>query len=145
MLDRRTFHGIIKYSILFFISAGVLIFTSCGEDSSAGPDEDEIEVAEIVIEPENATFEVGEEHEFSVFLISSEGDIVNDQFDVEWNWYSSDPDVFTVEPGGMAYGHDSGEAFCIVEAVEAELASGAKLKAKSAFVGRDSAFVTVLK
>lgn len=140
MLGKRTFHGIMKYSILIFTASGILIFNSCGDNSATGPDDDEIEVSKVVIEPQNVSFEVGEQREFSAFLISATGDTVNSEFEIDWNWYSSDPDVFTVEDGGTATGHNPGEAFCIVEA---EL-ENTKVAAKLRFVGRDSAFVTLL-
>lgn len=123
------------------IIAGMLGMYSCSDDNSAtGPEEEEIDVAEVVIEPQNATFEVGEQEEFSAFLISASGDTVNEELEVEWNWYSSDPDVFTVEAGGTATGHNEGEAHCIVEAST----ENSKIVAKMRFVGRDSAFVTLL-
>lgn len=124
------------------IIAGLLGMYSCSDDDSAtGPEEEEIDVAEVVIEPQNATFEVDEQQEFSAFLISANGDTVNEEFeDIDWNWYSSDPDVFTVEDGGTATGHNEGEAHCIVE-VSTE---NTKIVAKMRFVGRDSAFVVLL-
>jgi hypothetical protein len=85
-------------------------------------------------------FKVGEQQDFSAFLISASGDTVNEELEVEWNWYSSNPDVFTVEAGGIATGHDEGEAHCIVEAST----ENSKIVAKMRFVGRDSAFVTLL-
>lgn len=143
MLKQRNSKKTYQGYIIAMIIAGMLGIYGCSDDNSAtGPEEEEIEVAEVVIEPQNATFEVGEQQEFSAFLISATGDSVNEEVEVDWNWYSSDPDVFTVEAGGTATGHNPGEAFCIVEA---ELVAE-KLKAKTKFVpiGLDSASVTLL-
>lgn len=135
--DKRPYQGY----IIAIIIVGLLGVYSCSEDNSAtGPEDEEIEASEVVIEPQNATFEVGEEFDFSAFLISVSGDTVNEEFDVEWNWYSSDSNVFTVEAGGTATGHNEGEAHCIVEAST----ENSKVVAKLRFVGRDSAFVTLL-
>lgn len=126
---------------LFFLSAafcGLLIFITCSEDtSSTSPLEDEIETARVVIEPKNASFEVNEELDFSAFVISASGDTMNDELNIKWNWYSSDTDVLTVQSNGTATGHNSGEAYCIVEATT----ETGKIAAKLRFVGRDSAFV----
>lgn len=140
MLEQRNGKRTYKGYIIAMIIAGVLGMCSCSDDNSAtGPEDDEIEIAEIVIEPQNATFEVGEQYEFSAFLISATGDTVNEEFDVGWNWYSSDPNVFTVEAGGTARGHSEGEAHCIVEAS----IDNNKFVGKLRFVGRDSAFVFI--
>jgi hypothetical protein len=143
LLARKISYRLSNYSILIFIFAGLLTFNSCSDNGTAtGPDDEEIEVSEVVIEPQNVTFGVGEQQEFSAFLISATGDTVNDEFEVEWNWFSSDQDVFTVEAGGTATGHNPGEAFCIVEA---ETVSE-KMKSAMKFVpiGLDSASVTLL-
>lgn len=130
-----------NYIVLIVIFFGLLTFISCRDNgTSTDRDEEEAEVSEVVIEPQNATFEVGEQQDFSAFLISATGDTVNEDFDINWNWYSSDPDVFTVEDGGTATGHNEGEAHCIVEAST----KNSKIVAKMRFVGRDSAFVTLL-
>lgn len=140
LLSEKAVNKTFKSSIIIFILAGLLAFNSCSDDETAtGPEDEEIEVAEVVIDPQNVTFEVGEQHNFSAFLISAEGDTVNEEFDVDWNWYSSDPDVFTVEAGGTAKGHSEGEAHCIVEAS----LDNNKVVAKLRFVGRDSAIVFV--
>lgn len=142
LLAEKISYRLSKYTVLIFIFAGLLAFLSCSDDGDAtGPDDEEVEVSEVIIEPQNASFEVGEQEEFSAFLISATGDTVNEEFEeIEWNWYSSDPDVFTVEDGGTATGHNEGEAHCIVE-VSTE---NTKIVAKMRFVGRDSAFVTLL-
>lgn len=138
IIRKRTCQGY----IIAIIITSILGMYSCSDDNSAtGPDDDEeIEVAEVVIEPQEVTFEVGEQQVFSAFLISAIGDTVNEDIEVDWNWYSSDPDVFTVEDGGTATGHAEGEAHCIVE-VSTE---NNKIVTKMRFVGRDSAFVTLL-
>lgn len=143
LLAQKTNYRLSNYNILIFIFAGLLTFNSCSDNGTAtDPDDEEIEVSEVVIEPQNATFEVGEEFDFSAFLITVSGDTVNEEFEIDWNWYSSDQDIFTVEAGGTATGYNPGEAFCIVEA---ELVSE-KLKAKTKFVpiGLDSASVILL-
>lgn len=129
--------------ILFLITVaftGLLILTTCSEDSSTSSlEEDEIEVTKVVIEPASASFEIDEKQEFSAFLISASGDTVNKEFDIEWNWYSSNPEVFTVENNGTAYGKRAGEAYCVVEVT----AEPGKVAAKLRFTGRDSAFVSI--
>lgn len=87
----------------------------CSGDSSTGPSDPQ--VSEISIFPKETTLEAGDQVDFSVFALTEAGDTINtDEIDIEWQWWSTDPDVFTVEPGGLATGQSTGEAFCVVEA-----------------------------
>lgn len=87
----------------------------CSGDDSTGPSTPQVE--EISIFPEEASIEAEEQIDFSVYALTASGDTVDtDEIDIEWQWWSTDPDVFEVEPGGLATGHSSGEAFCVVEA-----------------------------
>lgn len=129
----------LNFIIIMVVLSGVLISNGCNDDNSIASEEDNLEGAEVVIKPRDVSFEVDEQHEFSAFVISASGDTVNEEFDLEWTWYSSNPDVFTVQDDGTASGISSGEAYCIVEA---ETASG-NVAAKLRFVGRDSAFVSI--
>jgi hypothetical protein len=118
---------------LFLMALTVIMLSSCesDEDEPLGH-----QVTEIAIEPDNASFGVGEELKFSAFALTAAGDTVNtDDLDIVWEWWSTDPDVFTVEPGGLATGHNPGEAFCVIEAVI--------LAGTQNFTGRDSAFVLI--
>lgn len=139
LLAEKISYRLSNYTILIFIFVGLLTFIGCSDNGTAtDPDEEDVDVSKVVIEPQEATFEVGEQQEFTAFLISATGDTVdNEELDINWNWFSSDPDVFTVEDGGTATGHNEGEAFCIVEA---EL-ENTKVAAKLRFTGRDSAIV----
>lgn len=108
----------IKTTSIFFIQLaviGLLIFTSCDSDDATAPQSPQ--VAEIAISPDSAEFEVGEELQFEVFALTATGDTVDtSELDIEWEWWSTDPDVFTVEAGGLAAGQNPGEAYCMIEA-----------------------------
>jgi len=122
-------------TIIVFLFMAFLLTFGCSTDDVTSP-EDGHGVVEVVIEPREAEFEVGEHLEFSAFALNADGDTVDtSDLNIEWEWWSDDPEVFTVEPGGLATGHNPGEAFCIIEATI--------LVGKSNFSGRDSAFVMV--
>lgn len=95
------------------------------------------EIAEIRMEPDDATMTVGETTDFSVMGVTESGDVVEDA-NLDFQWWSTDTTVFTVTENGVATARGEGEAFCVAE-------SNALSKAGMMFVGRDSAFVTVLK
>lgn len=102
-------------SVIVMVFAGMLIFSNCSGDEPTGPQNPQI--VEVAISPKNAELEVGEELEFSAFALTAAGDTVDiSDLDIEWQWWSDDPDVFTVEPGGFATAQSPGEAYCIVEA-----------------------------
>lgn len=122
--------------VCFIVS---LAFFGCSEDNSTGSEPDELEGAKVSIEPQNASLEINEQIDFSAFVISASGDTINDQLDINWNWRSSDPDVFTVENDGKALGLNSGEAYCIVEA---SIANN-KITAKLVPIGLDSARILI--
>ncbi len=96
-----------------------LVFTSgCSDNDTTGPQTDQ--VSSLSIHPETASLEAGDQVDFSVVLLSATGEVLSpDDFDIEWQWWSTDPDVFTVEPGGLATGENPGEAYCMVEVVVA--------------------------
>lgn len=99
----------------FLLVSGFWILNGCSGDNSTGPDTSQ--VADITISPDEAAMESGEQIDFSVFALTESGDTVNtDEIDIEWQWWSTDPDVFDVEPGGLATALNSGEAYCVVEA-----------------------------
>lgn len=104
------------YSVLaIFFILGLWVFSGCSGEDATGPEPPQ--VAKITIFPDEATLETGGQIDFSVFALTESGDTVNtDEIDIEWQWWSTDPDVFDVEPGGLATGQSSGEAFCVVEA-----------------------------
>lgn len=93
----------------------LIITTACSEGDTTSSQI--VQVSSISIHPQVAEFRVGEETNFSVFALTATGDTIDtNEIDIEWQWWSSNPDVFTVEAGGLATGQNQGEAFCIVEA-----------------------------
>lgn len=126
------------FLVIITLIAGILN-TGCEDNNPTESEEEDLDGAEVVTEPQDVSFEVDEQQEFSAFVISAGGDTLNEDFDFTWNWYSSDAYVFTVETNGTVYGKSGGEAYCVVES---ETASG-KVAAKMRFVGRDSAFVSI--
>ncbi|MCG2589303.1 Ig-like domain-containing protein [Rhodohalobacter sulfatireducens] len=124
------------FSVIIILIAGMLNI-GCEDNNPAEPEEDELEGAEVVIEPQNVSMEVDEKVDFSAFVVSASGDTVNEEFNFQWNWYSSNPEVFTVQNNGTATGKSSGEAFCIVEAST----GNSKIVAKMVPIGLDSARV----
>ena len=120
-----------------FALMGIVIFTGCeSDDDEAQPQEPRVE--RISIHPEVVEFtDVGEQVDFSVVGLTAEGDTVDTgELEVEWEWWSTDESVFTVEPGGLATGQGPGEAYCVVEATILHKS----LKSLN-FTGRDSAIV----
>lgn len=123
-------------SLLFAIVLGLV---AC--DTNEATQDSEPEIARIAIFPDSASVETGEEVDFSVVALTASGDTVQNA-DLDIEWWSTDPDVFTVEDGGTATGKNSGGAYCVVEA--SDEAPDAALRRKAfRFVGRDSAFVHV--
>jgi len=105
-------------SVLIGLSICFLMFNGCSDDDATGPQTDQ--VSSITIHPEAAEIAEGEQLDFSVVLLSATGETLDpDDFDIEWQWWSTDTDVFTVEPGGLATGENPGEAYCMIEAVVA--------------------------
>lgn len=140
-------------TITFFTAVvllGTLVFSACGNDDPAGPQAQT--VVDVIISPDSAEFSVGEQMKFSAFVLTEAGDtIAAEDLDTEWEgeWWSSDPDVFTVEDDGLATGENSGEAYCVVELdlEDGQIFAQAGFLTKevrSIFVGRDSAFVLML-
>jgi hypothetical protein len=102
--------------IMVFTFVGTVIFSSCESDDDVEPQNDEID--QIIIVPRGASIAVGEQFEFSAVGLTATGDTIERadlDLDHEWIWWSTDPDVFTVEDNGIATGHTPGEAFCVLE------------------------------
>ena len=120
--------------LLFALIAGLLIHIGCSGDDVTGPDGHG--VVDIRIEPQDASFSVGEQEQFQALLLDADGNSVEPEgLDVTWEWWSSDTEVFAVEPGGLATGQAAGEAYCIIEVTV--------LEGTQNFNGRDSAFVVI--
>lgn len=146
----QTFGSFLMISI--YVS---LILGGCSSDDDTQPIEHPI--VSFVIFPESASFGVGDQLEFFAFALDANGDTVDiEDLEVEWEWWSSDPDVFTVEEDGTATGVNPGEAYCVVEATvldyaanftEQDLQPSARTMRKNelnaSFTGRDSAFVFI--
>ena len=121
---------------------GMLFFSGCNDEDD--PDLREAQIERVSIYPEVASFAVGDQLDFSTFVITNTGDTIDtEDIDIEWEWWSTDTTVFTVEEGGRATGQNPGEAYCVIEATIQE-DTDAQLKALALFTGRDSAFVSVL-
>lgn len=110
---------LLQTSGIFIIAlafVGMLMFSGCDGDETTGPPSHQ--VVEIAISPDTAAFDEGDQVEFSVLALTATGDTVDtEELDIEWEWWSSEPEVFTVAEGGVATGQNTGEAYCIVEAV----------------------------
>jgi hypothetical protein len=121
-------------TLFMAVFAGIIVISSCDRG------EDDVQPAHnadhIAIEPEGASIGIGEEIQFSAVILTASGDTVDTSgLDVEWQWWSTDPGIFTVEESGLATGEDAGEAYCVAEATI--------LVGSSNFTGRDSVFVSV--
>lgn len=126
----------ISFVIILFSFMGAIMFSGCDKDDDTEPQNDQIE--QVVIIPQSASIAVGEQLEFSTAGITADGDTIETSgmdLKLEWNWWSTDPDVFTVDNDGIATGQNPGEAFCILDFAEAT----SRLK----FTGRDSAVVFI--
>lgn len=126
--------------------ACLVIFTGC--DTSAVTDPPDQQIDRIMLLPETATLGIGEQVEFSAVALNADGEIIDTpDLVIEWEWWSSDPDVFTVTADGVATGVSPGEEFCIVEAtlLPGSLSPDDRSRIESSriFTGRDSAVVMV--
>jgi hypothetical protein len=125
----------ISFIIVLFGFTGVLMFSGCDKDDDTEPQSD---IEQIVIIPQSASIAVGEQFEFSTAGVTADGDTIETSaldLGLEWNWWSTDPDIFTVDDNGVAIGVSPGEAHCILDFAESE----SRLK----FTGRDSSFVFI--
>ncbi len=114
--------------------AGLFIHAGCSSDDVAGTDGHG--VVDLRIEPQEATFSAEEQEQFQALLLDADGNAVDPEgLDVTWEWWSSDTEVFTVEPGGLATGQSAGEAYCIIEVTV--------LEGTQNFNGRDTAIVFI--
>jgi plastocyanin len=145
LIDERANSHIyhLRAFIMALALAGTLVLAGC-DSTDANNEEPQIEA--LIISPSSVSIEVGEQVNFSIAALTASGDTVRD---LDPRWWSSDPDVFTVDGNGTATGQAPGDAFCKAE-VTAEAANTAShlktvhsKRAKRIFVGRDSAFVSV--
>lgn len=155
MTTNNRIHTIAGMLSVITVFIGLMLFAGCDGNNTTGPEG--TEVVDVIISPESTSIEAGEQVTFTAYVVTANGDEIKvENLDTEWEgkWWSSDTEVFTVENGGTATGQASGEAFCIVEiAVDDilnERSGNPKRKSVNSetagvFVGRDSAFVTVLK
>ena len=112
----------------------MVLFSGCNDDSVTSSNRDQI--SKVIIIPDSIGIAVGEQVDFSAYLLDDADDNVDTEgLNIEWNWWSSNTDVFTVEPGGLATAKSPGEEFCIVEVTV--------LHGSSNFTGRDTAFVFI--
>jgi hypothetical protein len=95
---------------------GAPFLQSCSSDDATRSQSPQ--VSQISIHPQEASLEVGQQLDFSVVALTATGEVIDtDEINIEWQWWSTDTDVFTVEPGGLATAQNPGEAFCMIEAV----------------------------
>ena len=126
----------ISFIIVLLGFTGAIMFSGCEKDDDTEPQNDQIE--HVVIIPQSASIAVGEQLEFSTAGVTADGDTVDISgmdLGLEWNWWSTDPDVFTVDNDGIATGIYPGEAYCILDFTDPV----SLLK----FTGRDSAVVFI--
>jgi len=129
-------------TIIIFLFMALLLTFGCSTDDVTGP-ENGHGVVEIVIMPPEAEVDVGDFQEFEAFLIDSQGNTIDpselDGFDIDWEYWSTDTNVFSFfeQDGsvGIGAGESSGEAFCIIEVTITE--------GNSNFTGRDTSLVFV--
>lgn len=114
-----------------FLAIIFLVMAACS--SSSNPTVAENQIAKIQISPDSLSISAGETASFSAFVLTASGDTLQDS-GIKFQWWSTDPDIFTVENNGTATGQSAGTAFCVIETVA---------KSKINFTGRDSAFVRV--
>lgn len=131
-------YDVTMFAVAFMLTAALVLF-GCDTNEAT---EEAPEIAEVTIAPDSAAIEVGEQVNFSVVGLTADGDSVRD-LDLDVDWWSTDPAVFTVEDGGTVTGQASGTALCVVEASEEGANATSSLKAAKRFVGRDSAFAIV--
>jgi hypothetical protein len=131
-------------SCMGLVFAGLLFSGCSNNEDDVQPTQDD-PVAEIFIDPGTATIPVGEIFEFSVVALDETGDTLNAaEVGIEWEWWSTDTDVFTVEQDGTARCESAGEAFCVVEyQIPFNANNVSETAARMNFTGRDSAFVHV--
>lgn len=120
----------------FVLTSAILLlsFALIGCDSNDLEDDGLDEINDVVILPDSAGIELGDEADFSFAALTVAGDTVPAS-ELDVGWWSTDTTVFTVDDSGLATARDTGKAFCVVEV--ADVAKTAR------FVGRDSATVVV--
>ncbi len=125
-------HPILKIGLCLTLAIAVIVFVvSC--DSVTDPNEGH-GVEQIVISPQSADIPVGEQKQFSAHALDADGDTIDTEgLEIEWEWWSTDTEIFTVNEEGLVEALSAGEADCIVEATI--------LVDESNFTGRDTARV----
>lgn len=127
---RRSIRFKVKSICLLFIAVSTML-TGCLTNNDES--ESQNQIASIHISPDSASIAVGSSREFTAYALNAAGDTVHNA-EIQFNWWSSDTEVFTVEDNGTATGKAEGSAFCIIEIAT---------RNRAAFTGRDSAFVSV--
>lgn len=130
----------ISIQALIFALAGTLAF-AVGCDSNDVGEEPDPEITGFAFTTDSVALAVGEEADFSDLVVglTAEGDTVEDP-DLDLRWWSSDPDVFTVDNNGRAAALDTGRAYCLAEMSD-EAAAQAFYSKLAKFTGRDSFLV----
>lgn len=128
---------VLAHGLAALVLTSALALAGC--DSTDAHEEPPIEA--LIIAPHSVRIAVGEQADFSAVALTASGDTLRD---LDLRWWSTDPDVFTVEDNGVATGQAPGEAFCNVELADDAAASTRQFQAvKRTFDGLDSAFVSV--
>lgn len=117
--------------ILPFVFA---FLVGCDTNNPATDDE----ITGIRMLPDSASIEAGDQFQFSIVAVTESGEEL-EEHDLDVRWWSTDTDVFTVSDNGVAVANEAGSAWCM-----AEDENLSKNQSAMRFVGRDSAFVTVL-
>lgn len=144
MFPTVRFHAARKliFGPLALVLAGALVLVGC--DTTDVTDD---QIASVVISPDSASIDVGDQIDFDVAALNASGEPIEDH-NLSIRWWSTDETVFTVNDDGLAIGEDSGKAFCMVEAtdeVAGKIAGNTATSSLRRFTGRDSAYVVVLK
>lgn len=132
----------ISIQALLFALIGTLVST-VGCDSNDVAEEPEPAIEEFAFTTDSVALEVGQEADFSDLLVglTADGDTVEDP-DLDLEWWSTDPDVFTVDNDGKATALDTGRAYCMAEMSD-EAAAQAFYSKLAKFTGRDSFLIMV--
>jgi hypothetical protein len=131
---------------------GLILLAGCDTADTADPADTLI--TDVVITPSTTTLAPGEQFQFSAVAVNAQGEEVNTEgMDIDWEWWSTDPSVFTVAADGTALAIAPGEEYCIVAMTVNENLIVSSYPARgdgllsaasaAAFTGRDSAVVFV--
>lgn len=117
--DRSSYH--LLYCIGILIFAGVLMLSGC--DTTNTEEQGPPNVVDAIILFEGAStdlpsIEVGETIKFEGFAITETRDripLADLGANWEWDWYSTEPAVATLDTEGHVTGQGEGKAFCVLE------------------------------